>query len=205
MLKESRDETKELESEELKELYYESRALEILIAKIDSMKETLSLYITDEEERIDFLQNFDIIKNQLNNMYLNYKNIYLEESQQYKIALSDYIEAKKAFLEAQKYGISQSGKLFEEAENLLNLAKSELSIAKNDAETQFIDSIGPLQTLVASMSSMIDSFSVLLNNELMQQAVTNAIESFKTDFATLYQEQINNKYWEGLTPQDPSQ
>ena len=205
MLKESRDETKELESEELKELYYEARALEILIAKIDSMKETLSLYIIDENERIEFLQNVEIIKSQLNNMYLNYKNFYLEESQEYKIKLDEYIEAKKALLEAQKYGISQSGILFEEAENLLNEAKRELSTAKNNAETQFTDSIGQLQILVASMSSMIDSFSALLNNELMQQAVTNAIESFKTDFATSYQEQINNKYWEGLTPQDPSQ
>lgn len=202
MLKESREETKDLETEELKELYYQARAFEILYAQIDAVKTMLTTYIPDEEERTELLSNIDSFGEGLTQMYTNFKNFYLKSGEQYQIALNEYINAKQALLEAQKYGQTEEGNNLEDAQQAFIMATNELTNAKSNADDLYDNAVKTLKSLTESIKLAYQGFSMLIPSGITETAVEQALESFKTKFASDIATDENNGYWENLKPEE---
>lgn len=199
MLKNSRAETKDLLSEELKEYYYHARHAEILQAKFDKMQELINLlpdalgaikttFSNLKQDLIDALHD-------LNN---EYKNIFLNQTSEYRIAVENFISAKKALLEGRLDSFELISK--EQLESALENAEQALVLAKNTA-TGLIDTAynGVISALNAIENGVQTIFS-LIDMDKVNQTIETAKAQFAQNFKVEFSVQIADKYWNQLQP-----
>lgn len=196
LIKTSREETKNLLSEELKELYYETRAEEILSAKFTEISNLLASSLGISSTQIDeFNNSLATFKTKLSEFKTEFETKYLSSTSNYQLAMQDYIAAKKALLEARLDGIDTTN-----LEMTLDQAEQALESAKNNAEAA-VDLIeSAMESAISSVNMALNVIANFLNQDTINAAVNSAKENFKTNFASEYSQYINNNYWNTLAP-----
>lgn len=211
LIKASRDETKQLFSEELKDLYYQTRAEELVKSKFDAIinllrESSLSPLINTALNNLS--TSLDSFKTQLDNFKTTFKNNYLSGT--YKQELQNVIDAKKALLEERmKSTVDQQ--VISNLETALSTAEAGLQSAKTQVENVIDVISGQLDTLVASLNTTLDSILAIVSNFLddSQTTISNAINTAKTNFKTSFETEFAEELasaktmWESLKPSEP--
>ena len=198
LLKTSRNETKNLLSEELKELYYQSRADEIIESKYEAVMNML------DNTNSQFAEVFTTMTEAYNNLtttITNLRTTYIEQflatGSEYQEKVQNYISAKQALLEARlDEGITN----YTQLELAVQIAESALTVAENSANLAmevFETSLNTYKTILNTNLNLIASF---LNQDTINQAMETTKTNFNTQFTTTYQTYINNTNWNGLNP-----
>ena len=198
LLKTSRNETKNLLSEELKELYYQSRADEIIESKYEAVMNML------DNTNSQFAEVFTTMTEAYNNLTTTITNLrttyierFLATGSEYQEKVQNYISAKQALLEARlDEGITN----YTQLELAVQIAESALTVAENSANLAmevFETSFNTYKTILNTNLNLIASF---LNQDTINQAMETTKTNFNTQFTTTYQTYINNTNWNGLNP-----
>lgn len=205
-IKKSREETKNLYSQELKDLYYQERAVEILNAKIEKVKELVGEGSVIVNGFINSLtSSAQTMISKLTEFKTEFVNTYLAPESQYQVKLQEYISAKKELLEARLEGAEGFALTLKEtavstAETALNFAK-----AGADAAIGILDLA--INTAITTINTTIDS--ILTHVEIAQNEITSAIANaeieVKAEFSTEYGAYISVKCWNGLKPETAEQ
>jgi len=201
LIKASREETKNFMSQELKELYYNARADELIKEKFESIKSQLDSLSTNPAVAIA-KAGFDIaystLTGALNSLNTLYAETFLDTDSPYQKAVNKFMTDKKALLEARVNSTTTDFTALKEAvetaEKALNTAKTNAETAINGAKTTLLQAVTAIETAMNSIASYI-------NTDTVSTAVNNAKTEFKANFETQYQIYIQNNYWkDGLKP-----
>lgn len=221
LLKESRMETKEFLTQELKEAYYDLRLEEMNMAKLNELYNQLkNLAVTGDQTIADFLLDFEDLKAQLTALHNAYVTNILENAD-YQAAMTAYVEAKEALLE-KRLELSADGEITatEYTDELASLesavadAKADLEDVYDDAmaiidgvRETLQDTLSELQGLINTIVGIIDNLPLPgmdINMEDLNNAHNEAKENFMNKFKTSEQfENFKNKSnWDNmeLTP-----
>lgn len=211
LLEESRKETQNLHSQELKELYYQSRAQEILDAECEKIQTLLStLKLPDQYNEIIgvFESEYLAYKTALTAFQTQYETIYMDGDSSYQIAMQTYIDAKKALLEARLDGVvdlssyeqtlnNAKDALYGNIEKSIVGAKKEAENALNEYKEALDDAISMMEDSVNDVYATLSSF---IDLSLIKNYMENFKDGFKNHFNDQFSSHIENKYWSNLSP-----
>lgn len=201
-IKSSREETKNFLSEELKELYYESRAEEIIKEKFDAVSEELSNLFSIPGFNLSSIQTqFETVlqsmKTSLSEFKAKFEEEFLSEESDYQVAMREYIEAKKALLEARLDEVVDTT----EIENILANAKTALDNAESLAESAMSALDDAIESAIETLNATLNTIASFLNQENIDRAIESAKNEFNSSFKNEFNEYINNNYWDELKPE----
>ena len=205
LIKESRLQTENLLSQELKDFFYQERAIELHKAEMQKIKEQL------DSAQGFFASMFSTLSDSVDSLIekqaelqQKFKDEFLDPESDYQLAIKAFIEDKKALLEARLNNLDEQ--TIQNLENAVSLAEDALEAAKDAAEL----AISTLNTAVNNaINTFTATFKIIVNNasqfiNISQTEIDNAISTaeagFKDAFNTLYESYINNNYWTDLTP-----
>jgi len=200
LIKQSREETKELLTDDEKQAYYRERAQKVINAKINAINNYL-------EENSSFLNNLITpIVNAMNNAYNSIQNSYTTINTQIEelynnttnginLIREEYITQKKAYLlavEEYKTALEESSPNLQEIKtNMENLKAqadatwSNLASARNTAKSQLSNLIETtIHTQLTALNTQIDALlsHISLNAIDIQNQVQTQINLLKTEF-----------------------
>lgn len=172
LLKTSRNETKDLLTQELKDAYYAMRVENINMAEIDAIAEKVneliantSVYESLESAQKTLLNGYVTAVNNLQASMEAIENAYnthfLAATSEYNVAKQEYIEAKKALLakrvELGADGISELEKtILTGLESALNLAETALNTVKGTAELAITTARQLFQSAIEQLNAAYD-------------------------------------------------
>jgi len=203
LIKESREETKNLMNQELKQLYYNERADEIIKEKFQSIKTqldalTTNLGVAGEIAKTTFNSAYTTLTDKLEELNTKYAETFLDDDSDYQKAVAKFMEEKKKLLEA---------RVNEDDENLTSLkaAVSTAETALTTARTAATNAINLVRntmlTAVTTLETALTTINAHINADTVNNAVNNAKAEFKANFETTYATYINDDYWKnGLKP-----
>ena len=208
LLEESHKETEELLSQELKDLYYKTRAEEVVKAKFEAIKQILSsnlgLFQTYLESLTESLTN-------LTSNITEYKDTFVAQmlSGTYAQEMQDYMAAKKALLEEQ-LKTTLDANVIAELKVAVDSAEESLETAKANAELLMVEANNAINTAVAQMNTALDTILSVMQNfmktnaETIENAIENIKENYKTTFETEFASYITQaeELWENMNPQE---
>ena len=210
-IKESRQETKYIFSEELKDLYYKTRAEEILQAKFNAVKELLATSpvlnafdfnilpdidlseVEGETSLEKFTNYFEGKISQYTEKIVEYKTIYeaqfLAAESDYQKALNNYLVAKQALLEARiqtpNIDLTDIEKAFEDAEDALyGDEDKQIKGAKETANEVLKLATDAIETAKEFVDGAVTAILTLLDNDFMQEKMAEVKESFYAKFSS---------------------
>ena len=202
-IKASREETKDLLSQELKEIYYNSRADEIIRAKADALKEYIELNASSIQELfLTPINNaYKAISDALTELNKIYSQKFLDENSIYQIAIADFMADKKALLEARLADADAS--VIAELESAVEIAEADLESAKSEVKDIIDTARGILNSALSSLELAIDKISQFhMDTNAINNKVKNAKNDFEANFKVKFKKHIEKNYWEnGLKPQ----
>lgn len=193
LLKQSREETKEILSQELKDLYYQLRETEFYKAKIEKITALMSEAGAIWNSVVNnFTAHVNALTEKANEFVEEYVAKFIAESSEYQQKVQEYVAAKKALLEERIAGTVDAAteQAVAAAEAALNTAKGLAQIAVSQAQTAINIS---LKTAVNALEVVIDFIDD--NVGAINTAVESAIQSFKGSFIELYGENISANPW----------
>lgn len=187
LLKDSRQETKNLLTQELKDAYYNIRVekiniaeLEALLAIIEDLQETENALLTA------FVENMNILKTQIENLETAYNSL-LEGY--YNTAKQAYIEAKEALL-AKRLELGEDGLSevditeLESYETAVENAKTTLENAKAEADLLIAGARQALDATFATIKASVENIKGILSliPGVDLSALNNAKQNVKAGF-----------------------
>ena len=209
LLEKSRKETANLHSQELKELYYQTRAQEILNEKCTKIQTLISALPEEYDEIVEQFQTaYSTYTTALSTYQTQYVEIYMDAESDYQKAVQTYVNAKKALLEArldEVVDLSSYEQQLEDAKDALyGNDDKDIVGAKQTADSTFsqyklaldnaITSVeAALGTIYTSLFSFVDFSSI-------QTYMENIKNNFKNNFTDEFSSHIENKYWSNLKP-----
>lgn len=211
LLKNSRKETKNLFTQELKDAYYNMRVEKINLAELDALLtviegldnipgietilQNLQIPNVDDVSALfsEFKTNMATLKTQIEALETAYNENFLAESSAYNVAKDEYIAAKKQLLDARKQykaeGISETEKqALAELETVVENAKTALEQAKQTADLAIATAKEQLQTAFNTVKEGIETIKNALTNipgidlGILANAKHNVKEGFKNHF-----------------------
>lgn len=208
LLKESRSETENLLSQELKDCYYEERALEIKKAAIDTLIEA----IENEDAGAIATKMLTTAKATVNNLYEaitniknQYKELFLSTTSEYYTQMQSYIAAKKELLEARLNDASEATltvleTAFAACETTINATKTACEATLETLEgtaTKLID------TAYEALESIAETLNITAQNvtDIVNSGMEEAKNNFKQSFTDENGDFILNNYWAALKPE----
>ncbi len=199
LLEESRKETKELLTQELKDMYYQLRNNEMNQARLDAIKTQLAT-IKDNatgliKTAIETIEGkIAEFETQITNLKTSYNEQFLSQTSEYNQKMQEFITAKKELLEARLEGANTTtlALTVSTKETALNIAKTTANSVINGINTA-------INTALTIMETSLSTVSSLLNQANIDTAVANAKAEFKADFSTEFSAYVgNNSYWAQL-------
>ena len=195
LIQESRKATEDIYAVELREFYYEARANEILEAKYKAIVDALNI-----PALTSLYTNLTTAIGNLESSYINHI-----AGTDYQSQLENYINCKKQELRSRLETLD-AGVV---AEINQNLAEAEEAFYGATGEYQKLESaisgfVSGLQTAIGELQSYLDILGdLLVSDSTINNAIATAKANFDsatsdTGFAKLYEECINNDYWNGL-------
>ncbi len=212
LLKQSRDETKNFLTQEIKDLYYQLRAQELTKAKFEKLEELLessqSQFAPSCLSSItEYLGHFTT---RLATFAEQYQTQFLNNST-YNNAMITYAQIKQQLLDARLNQTTTSQQL-EEIENQLQQAKTALLNAKGAAEQTMLEANNLLNSATQNLNyiygAMLEVLNTIFTNleSQLNIAVKNAEEEFTTTFENAYADHIGeNSYWANIPELTPAE
>ncbi|MGN1163151.1 MAG: hypothetical protein ACI4T2_04485 [Christensenellales bacterium] len=196
-IKEMRDQTKDLNTEKLKEMYYEFRAQAIEKAKFDAYIEAIQNSNIFNKDQIVAYYNELIQK--IASMQKSFVDEFLSAKSEYQQKMQEFIAAKQELLQARLDEADQN--VLAEKEAALKLVEEQLSAIEEKARAALETAKTTFATIKATLNAAIEqvvnnlpqSINANINVEINKTKV-NFEASFKADYA----EYINGEYWAGL-------
>lgn len=194
LLKESREETKDIFTQELKDLYYQSRAEEVLTAKINKLKDLAK----NNPMFNAVVDNINTALNELidktDDFRQKIEEKYLSDTSDYQIKMNEFIAKKKELLKARLDGADETVLRAKElavtsTENLLQASKTQAELVIATVETGINTAITTINTLINSFVSSIDTAQI---ESAVDTATTTLVNEFKTQYADY------NNYWKNF-------
>lgn len=194
LLKESREETKDIFTQELKDLYYQSRAEEVLTAKINKLKDLAK----NNPMFNAVVDNINTALNELidktDDFRQKIEEKYLSDTSDYQIKMNEFITKKKELLKARLDGADETVLRAKElavtsTENLLQASKTQAELVIATVETGINTAITTINTLINSFVSSIDTAQI---ESAVDTATTTLVNEFKTQYADY------NNYWKNF-------
>ena len=211
LLEKSRKETANFFSQELKELFYQSRAQEIIDAKCEKIQALISaLSLSEEYAEVvgAFETAYSAYTSALTTFKTQYQDIYMNGEKAYQIAMQAYVDAKKAFLDARLEGVSdltsyeQALKAAKDA--LYGNIEESIAGAKKEAENalaQYKTALdGAISNLDDALNEVFNSLFGFIDMSQIETHLNNTINGFKNHFNDQFSSHIENKYWSKLNP-----
>lgn len=212
LLQSSRIETKDMLTEELKNLYYELRFDEIKNSSITALQTALTSYGALAESALSQLNTLvtETLNPAMNNFKDAYNTNFLSETSPYNQAMDAFISAKNALRQAR---LNSSNVLTEaewdSLENAVTTAENTLTTAKTTAEsalTSFSTAItGVYTSIETTIIPLIDLFLNDTQMEAINTSMATAEENIKTTYKALFETAYDdfmgdNSYWANITP-----
>lgn len=191
LLKTSREETKNLLTQELKDAYYNMRLEKIKIAELEA------LYKYAEHIQGDTRAFFETAMKNLNDavdaLEEAYNNVFLNADSAYNEAKQVYIQAKEDLL-AQRLALGVDGFTEEELATLAGLEKTaadleaDLATVKTTAAGMLATAKTTLNTAFSSAMVYVESIKAFLNTTIpgFDAVYENAKQEMKKDFKTYF-------------------
>lgn len=212
LLKQSRDETKDFLTQEIKDLYYQLRAEELTKAKFEKLEEILessqsefvSSYLTQVTEYLtQFTTKLTTFTEQFQTQFLN--------DSTYNDAMIAYAQIKQQLLDA-RLDPNTTDQQLAEIESQLKQAETALLNAKGAAEQAMIEVSALVETATQNLNSMYNSMLTVLNTIFtnletqLNTAIAEAEEDFIATFESTYADYIgDNSYWTNIPELTPAQ
>ncbi len=198
LLLNSRIETQNLYTQELKEFYYQDRAKEVLKAEIIALKtyiqENGNSSLTTIMENVN--NSLDNTLANLDNSSTSFINNYMQNEGEYRTKINSYMTNKKGLLEARLSG----------AENDVITAYSDaLTITSSELEDMYTTMTNhlstPLNSLIAIRNTVFDGIKVVYKDiaNTINEASKKASENYNKTFSS-YNLLEKNDYWKNMTP-----
>ena len=188
-----------LNSLELVDAYYQSRAYSVIKAKFENYANVLSHYPEVATE------NKQQITNAINDLgeaisYFSFESAcaYLFDGV-YQTKLQAYITAKKAVINSVTQNNTVAQNLLDNAENCkqqLEIAKEQLKLSLKSAEQIILTTISTLDTLIDAIGAMAN-VTFTFTSSMINQAVTQNIQAFKQTYSVFIEQNV----WASLQPQ----
>lgn len=198
LLKDSRIETQNLYTQELKEFYYQDKAKEILKAEIASIKTyiqekgnpTLNAILENVNTSLDdALKNIDAFSG-------TFVNSYMENDGAYRTKINSYIKDKKGLLEAKLSGAEED--VISAYTNTLDATTTELEDMYSTMSSHIST---PLTSLISIRNTVFDGIKIVYSDiaKTISTASKQASENYNATF-TSYNLLEKNDYWKNLAP-----
>ena len=203
VLKQSREETKEFFSQEIKDLYYRLRETEYHKAKINKLIELLGQAEGTWATVVSNLQaKVEELATKTNEFVAKYTEQFLSETSEYQEKVVEFVNAKKALLEARLDGTATT--IMEMA---ASTAESSLALAKSFADTAVATVQGGLNLALSTLETALEAVVNFIsdNTAAIDSAIASAQTEFKTAFETEYSEFINGGAWQNLVQGDSAE
>ena len=201
LLKNSRAETKDLLSEELKDYYYQARHVEILKAKFTKIEELVDLLPSTLDSVKGILSNAkQELIGALEALNQAYEDAFLTETSSYRVAMDNFIQEKKALLEGRLNSFESATKV--ELESALATAELALNNAKSVAEGLVNTANVSAQNALNAIESAITTILSFIDFDKVNQSIETAKAQFAQDFKLEFSVQIADVYWNDLKPNE---
>lgn len=196
-VKEMRDQTKDLNTEKLKEMYYEFRAQAIEKAKFDAYIEAIKNSNIFNKDQI--VAYYNELTQKIASMQKSFVDAFLSAKSEYQQKMQEFIAAKQELLQARLDEVDQI--VLAEKEAAQKLVEEQLSVIEEKSRSALETAKITFSTIKATLNAAIEqvvnnlpqSINANINVEINKTKV-NFEASFKADYA----EYINGEYWAGL-------
>lgn len=196
-VKEMRDQTKDLNTEKLKEMYYEFRAQAIEKAKFDAYIEAIQNSNIFNKDQI--VAYYNELTQKIASMQKSFVDAFLSAKSEYQQKMQEFIAAKQELLQARLDEVDQV--VLAEKEAAQKLVEEQLSVIEEKSRSALETAKITFSTIKATLNAAIEqvvnnlpqSINANINVEINKTKV-NFEASFKADYA----EYINGEYWAGL-------
>lgn len=194
LLKKSRGETKDLLTQELKDVYYNMRLERINIAELESLLSIIEgLDAQIQEQFATFVTNMEALTAKVSELETAYNTYFLSETSDFNVAKDTYISAKEQLL-AKRLELGLDGEISEEDKTTLESfetavaeAKTALDSAKAAADTAITEAKSALNEVIATVKASVEQVKIVLetlgvNLDALIGAKEHAKDNFKTHF-----------------------
>lgn len=214
ILYESRKETAEMYSQELKNAYYEAKAHAMEKAELETLKSKANSLVAGALDGV--YQGYQSAVENIETLRMNYL---ISEDSAYQKALASFREAKIAFLNYRNEVASKENVTEEELATLASLeqalnAQEEVLVSLGESANALLDTAkGQMETAYNTVVSTLETFSVNMNDHIdeVSKKRKEAMDKHFTEFENAYKEEMEKaeKHWgdmkENLKPQKPQE
>lgn len=193
-IKESRDETKEFLSQELKNAYYEAKDFAVKQAKFEKVREQLNLV---QQVTLDAVTT--IYKGACQTLDKTREDMFVKDDSVYQVALKSFREKKVEFLNYKNYiqekDFGDNEEARQQALQTLATIETALNNAETSLETAKTTALNGIETaknqVTTAYNTIVDEISKMGKdvNDLLDKAgdnITEGIDSFETSFKENY-------------------
>ena len=196
-IKEMRDQTKDLNTEKLKEMYYEFRAQAIEKAKFDAYIEAVKNSAIFNKEQI--VAYYNELTQKIATMQKTFVDEFLAANSDYQQKMQDYIAAKQELLQAR---VDEATSLvLAQKEAALKLVETQLKAAEATAEAAISGVETTFETVKTTLKTALDAVVGNLPETITASVnveINNTKINFEAKFKANYADYINADYWNGL-------
>lgn len=193
-IKESRDETKEFLSQELKNAYYEAKDFAVKQAKFEKVREQLNLV---QQVTLDAVTK--IYKGACQTLDKTREDMFVKDDSVYQVALKSFREKKVEFLNYKNYiqekDFGDNEEARQQALQTLATIETALNNAETSLETAKTTALNGIESaknqVTTAYNTIVDEISKMGKdvNDLLDKAgdnITENIDSFETSFKENY-------------------
>lgn len=196
-LKEMRDQTKDLNTQKLKDMYYEFRAQAIEKAKFDAYIEVIKNSNIFNKDQI--IAYYNELTQKIDSMQKEFVDEFMAVSSDYQKKMQKFISAKQELLQAR---VDEANQLvLAEKQAAVQRAEAGLKAAETAAETAIGTVKTTFATVKATLKSAIDqvigNLPDSINGSIKIETDKVKVE-FSVKFKSDYAEYIKANYWDGL-------
>jgi len=184
LIKKSRDETKDLLTQDLKDLYYVERAESVMEAKISEIKTQVNAGSNFVKQGL--IAGLEIAYNTLDTVYNTVQGYYTSAIQSLSTKMKSYVELKQQYIDARK---ENNTALIQSLEESVEFAKLALDSARSAIET----SIAGIKTtldnakelVIEKINEIADGLNMSKIESAINTASTQAASILKNSYSTL--------------------
>ncbi|MBO7219130.1 MAG: hypothetical protein J6V40_04055 [Clostridia bacterium] len=197
LLADLREETKNMLSQEVKELYYRSRYNEIIKQKYIKIKNNIEANaLVSDAKKAEFLEKITNMVNGFEDIKAKYEELFINSNSSYQLALKNYYSKKKELLDASINKLSPTQKSIIIGQ--LDMAKTTLQTAKSTAELALIsfENAATMALSAVEMWLSMDNALSLVDENMVNQTIENTKATYKATFNSKYSNYVKDSYWD---------
>lgn len=196
-LKEMRDQTKDLNTQKLKDMYYEFRAQAIEKAQFDAYIEAIKASTIFNKDQI--IAYYNELTQKIAAMQKEFVDEFMAANSDYQQKMQEFIAAKQELLQAR---VDEANELvLAQKQAAVQLAEAGLKAAETAANSAVASIKTTFATVKATLKSAIDQVVNNLPETItanINVEINNTKVNFEAKFKANYADYINAEYWNGL-------